>query len=218
MRIAGRRHHPARPAAADHRPLAQRRAIALLDRGTERIAIDVGERQAHRPSRASARQSRQKPGIDWLLLCDASPGDRGLAGIVMTSRRSKMHRLVRGGHARHRPDRSRHAPQSQAATLPRRRGDREFRPRIPAGRRQREVALGQCPKPSGNGRGALDRQPKMPEPEWPKARPAAGSLACASPFEVETPFGCSLEICPRTFISKNFDPDKLCRSLELELI
>ena len=91
--IAGRRRDPARPAAADHQPIAPRRAIGFLHRGIERIGIDVGDRQvsmsARRArrgdphvwpclSRASARQSRRKPDIDWLLLGVASPDDRGL--------------------------------------------------------------------------------------------------------------------------------------------
>jgi hypothetical protein len=175
-------------------------------RGSQRIAR----------SWTSARQSRQKPDIDWLLHCVTSPDDRGLRRLFRALDRPRTHQVVRGGRARPRRDRSQHAPQRRAATLPRCRGDRERPPRIPVRPRHDEVVVEQCRRSSENDRGDLDRRPKMPKPEWPKARRAAEPLA-SSALDGEAPFGCSLEICPRTFISKNFDLDKLCRSLELKL-
>ena len=79
--IAGGGDHAAVAAADDHRLVGERRVVALLDRGIERVAIDMGDRKgveladgergaasrnprnaAGRPA-ASARQSRQKPGV-----------------------------------------------------------------------------------------------------------------------------------------------------------
>ncbi len=44
--VAGGRDDAAFPAADDHRPVAQLRPVALLDRGVEGVAVDMGERQA----------------------------------------------------------------------------------------------------------------------------------------------------------------------------
>ena len=43
--VAGRRHHAALAAADDDRPVGNVRIIALLDRGVERVAVDMGDRQ-----------------------------------------------------------------------------------------------------------------------------------------------------------------------------
>ena len=70
-RVVARRHHHAPPAAADqHRPAAQRRVVALLDRGVEGVAVDMGDREAgelgvaHHPHRPAgpARRPRRPPG------------------------------------------------------------------------------------------------------------------------------------------------------------
>src|SRR5262245_2087780 len=59
--IAGGRDDAAPATAADHRPVADRRVVALLDAGIEGIAVEMGDRQAAElgvadmPGRATGR-------------------------------------------------------------------------------------------------------------------------------------------------------------------
>ena len=97
--VAGGRDHAALAAADDHRLVGERRVVALLDRGVEGVAIDMGDGRAYRSS-AMAEQARRAAGRAARAPPPASSArqsrqKRGAPGVSRPRRRRARHGRAR---------------------------------------------------------------------------------------------------------------------------